>query len=218
MVRGLPEGQNENVLNKINGFIIDGLKLKNVAVIEAERKKSYSRDRPGLIVAKCRSADDKELIMKTKRKLADSRNYKNVSINHDKSRDQRLLESNLKAIVDVVGRDKLALKGSREMTTDRVRNQQSREYVQPDYTRNSYRKHSEERGTRHANATRTQENIPLHMGPGSRSEHSLSGNRFQVLSDTESVGYVDKRDINPADRRSHGSQSGSFANGRSRHY
>ena len=74
VIRNLPEGRDENVINKVNGLIKDGLKLRDITVTEAARKNSGRMGRPGLIVAKCRSAEEKETIMNAKKKLPDSRN------------------------------------------------------------------------------------------------------------------------------------------------
>ena len=113
VVRNLAEGRDENVLNKVNGLIKDGLKLRDVSVDEATRKNPGRGGRAGLIVARCRSAKDKEDIMKAKRKLSDSRNFKDVSINHDKSHEQQIQDFNWNTIVSVVGKDKVTMRGSR---------------------------------------------------------------------------------------------------------
>ena len=44
-------------------------------------------------------------------KLSDSRNFKDFSISHDKTRDQQLQDVNWKTIIIAVGRDKVVMKG-----------------------------------------------------------------------------------------------------------
>ena len=69
---------------------------------------------PGVIVAKCATKEDKE-IMKAKSILNRSSDtaVKKIFIDHDKSRVQRQLESNMRLIVQTVAKDKLELRGSR---------------------------------------------------------------------------------------------------------
>ncbi len=51
--------------------------------------------------------------MKNKAKPKDSANYRNVYIEPDRSREERQNLSNLRTIMNTVGRDKLELSGSR---------------------------------------------------------------------------------------------------------
>lgn len=113
ILRNVPEGKSENIVNKINGILTDGLKLRDVKIEHAARKQSYKRGQPGLVIAKCKNSEDKEKIMSAKRILADSRNYRDISISHDKTRDQRLQEANWRTVISAVGKDKLALRGPR---------------------------------------------------------------------------------------------------------
>ena len=113
IVRNLPESPNENVANKVNALIRDGLKIKDVSVVSAERKTSRKENEHGLIVAKCSSADDKKKIMTNKRHLKSDRKYSKVYINHDMCKNDRVLVSNLKSIAKAVGHDKLVVKGNK---------------------------------------------------------------------------------------------------------
>ena len=51
--------------------------------------------------------------MKNKNKLKDSKCYERVFIENDLPRQQRVLNSNMRAIVNTIGRDKLQVRGSR---------------------------------------------------------------------------------------------------------
>ena len=113
IVRGLPESENENVKNKVMAMIKDGLKLKDTVINKAVRKASFRANTPGIVVVTCENLEDKEVIMKGKVSLRKSRQYKEVFVDHDKSREQRLLESNLRLLVESIGKDKLSVKGSR---------------------------------------------------------------------------------------------------------
>ena len=42
VIRNLPEGVNENIENKVNALLREGLKLRDIAVSEVQRKQSYN--------------------------------------------------------------------------------------------------------------------------------------------------------------------------------
>ena len=115
VIRNFEQNEDENVLEKVNGFFKDKLKLKKVKVNNAVRKKTFRQNMPGVIVAKCATKEDKESIMKAKSILNRSSDtaVKKIFIDHDKSRVQRQLESNMRLIVQTVAKDKLELRGSR---------------------------------------------------------------------------------------------------------
>ena len=97
MIRNLPESQSENVTEKVNSFVRDGLKL-HTSVATTERKKARNPDENGVVVAKCKNSEDKSKIMKEKSSLKDSRRYNNVFIEHDKSNRDRNIIANLNTI------------------------------------------------------------------------------------------------------------------------
>ncbi len=109
----MPVTQAENVISKMNSLIKDSLKLWDVEVERAERKESYLEGRHGHILVKLKSIDNMKSVMKNKAKLKDSANYRNVYIEPDRSREERQNLSNLRTIMNTVGRDKLELSGSR---------------------------------------------------------------------------------------------------------
>ena len=113
VIRNLPQTHGENVLNKVNGLVKDGLKIKDVSVMTAERKANRSDYEHGIVIAKCASANDKRKIMSNKRNLKSDRKYSRVYIDHDMSREDRIMASNLKSIVKAVGNNKLYVRGNR---------------------------------------------------------------------------------------------------------
>ena len=58
------EREGENVRNRVNGLIKDGLYNNDVNIVSAVRKTSRSR-KPGVIVATCRSKQDLGKVLKT---------------------------------------------------------------------------------------------------------------------------------------------------------
>lgn len=119
IIRNLPERENENIVREVNNILREGLKLREIMVEVAERKQSRLDDRkPGIIVAKCGTREDKQTVMKCKRILRDSRRYEKVFIENDLPKHQRVLNSNLRTIVNTIGNDKLKLKGSRVSVTE----------------------------------------------------------------------------------------------------
>ena len=55
-------------MNKVNSLIRDGLKLKDIKVLKAERKGSY-HGKPGVIIASIETAEQKGKLMETKKEL-----------------------------------------------------------------------------------------------------------------------------------------------------
>lgn len=113
VIRNLCERENENVLQRVNNVVLDGLQLKNITIESATRKDNKNNYKPGLIIATCKTVKDKENIMNKKRELKNSRRYENVFIEHDLPSGQRKLNSNLRTIVNTIGQNKLLFKGSR---------------------------------------------------------------------------------------------------------
>ncbi len=91
------------MVDKVNAVIREGIRLPETKVVNAERKKSYKRGQPGLVIAKCASKDAKQLIMESKARLKDSRPHKDIMINNSKLHEQRLQEANMRTIVNALG-------------------------------------------------------------------------------------------------------------------
>ena len=112
MVRQLPEGKSENVMNKVNALLKDGLKMK-ITVKSAERKQSKKDNTPGIVVAKCASVQDRAAIMGKKKSLKDTRQYKDVMIEYYKSQEQLSQEASLRTLVKTVAKDTLTVRNGR---------------------------------------------------------------------------------------------------------
>ena len=112
VIRNLPESENENISRKVAGLIKDRLHLDNIHVTNVERKRSHRPGKHGIVIAKFQSSEDKRKVMRKKRELKDSRNFKDVYIDHSIPQSQRILNSSLKNIVKAIGENKLQIKGS----------------------------------------------------------------------------------------------------------
>ena len=121
IVKQLEEMENENINDRVNSLIYNGLKLDNIKVESATRKPTKSDTKPDIIGAVCKSMKDKESIMQRKRDLKRSRRYENLYIEHHTLPDQRRLNNNLRTIVNTIGSDRLWLKGSRELQAENNR-------------------------------------------------------------------------------------------------
>ncbi len=113
VIKNMTVTQAENVISKVNSTIKDSLKLRDVEIERAERKESYLEGRHGHILVKLKSIDNVKSVMKNKAKLKDRANYRNVYFEPDRSKEERQNLSNLRTIMNTVGRDKLELRGSR---------------------------------------------------------------------------------------------------------
>lgn len=118
IVRNLPESNGENVLNKVNALIKDGLHLKDVKAVSADRKKSYKEGKYGVVIVVFKSLNEKRKVMDKKRNLKDSRNFKDIFIENDLSKSQRILNNNLRNIVNAIGENRLEIKGGRVRTRE----------------------------------------------------------------------------------------------------
>ena len=107
IVRNLPESDGQNTLNKVNALIKDGLHLNDVKALTADRNKSYKEGKQGVIVVTLQSAGDKRKIMDKKR------DFKDVFIENDVSKNQHMLNMNLRNIVNAIGDNKLEIRGGR---------------------------------------------------------------------------------------------------------
>lgn len=76
-------------------------------------KKSNNDSRSGVIIVSFESSDDRRKVVEAKRVLKDSRNYKNVFIDFDIPKVQRVMNANLRNIVRTIGQDKPEIRGSR---------------------------------------------------------------------------------------------------------
>ena len=112
IVRNMNERTGENVKNRVNGLIKDGLRVNDVSVVSTERKDSGNR-KPGVIVATCKSEQDVKKVLGNKKVLKNHKQYEQVFVEPDVPLQQRIQKSNLRNIVSVIGEDKFELRGSR---------------------------------------------------------------------------------------------------------
>ena len=68
---------------------------------------------PGVVVATLNNKEDKDEIMRAKSCLKRFRLYKKVFVDHDKCREQRNMEANLRLLVNIAAKDSLIVHGSR---------------------------------------------------------------------------------------------------------
>ena len=98
-IRDLPESVNENLNNKVNSLLREGLDIRDVSVSSTERKLSRVQSKPGLVIATFKSAEDKRNFLSEESKLKNSRRYERIFIQHDQTREQRLLNGNFRAVI-----------------------------------------------------------------------------------------------------------------------
>ncbi|MES9885013.1 MAG: hypothetical protein ABW185_29575 [Sedimenticola sp.] len=111
IVRNLPEHPIENVKNKINTLIKDGLKLVDTNIISAERKLGHN-GKPGVVIAKCRSREDVITLLSNKKQLKEHSRYSSVFIARDLPYHERVNAQNMRTLINALGRNKLEMKGS----------------------------------------------------------------------------------------------------------
>ncbi|KAH3777498.1 hypothetical protein DPMN_178945 [Dreissena polymorpha] len=87
--------------------------MKDVVCEKAERKKSRSESKPGVIIAKMKSFEDKRKVMFEKKSLKNHSIYSNVFIQHDQAQADRVLANNFRAILGAIKSHGLTVRGSR---------------------------------------------------------------------------------------------------------
>ena len=153
-IRNLPQSRSENIDSKVNGLIRDGLKLGNIKVGSAERKAPHEgSDKPGVVVATLKTTEDKKSVMMAKNKLKNNRQYSTVYINHDQTKNERLLADNFRAILSAVknGDTNLSLRGARVVRNGSSTHRGDRD-IQESSPRSAARD-SERRGGRNSNSS-----------------------------------------------------------------
>ena len=118
VIRGLPVTPNENVSNKVNAMFKDTLKVAGVSCASAERKIVNSGSKPGVVIAKMRSHEDKRKVMLKKANLKSNRQHSSVFISHDQSHADRLMSNNFRTILSAIRNHDLQVKGSRVVKRD----------------------------------------------------------------------------------------------------
>ena len=113
VIKNLPARENEDIVQCVNTLVSEGIKIENVTVVDAKRNPGFRENHPGIVIANCRSKQDKELLMASKSNLRKNAQFKNVHVEHFKSYEQRRLDANLYAIVNAVGHNKLYMRDSR---------------------------------------------------------------------------------------------------------
>jgi hypothetical protein len=111
VIKNLKE-TNESTDVQVNDILKYGLRLK-MKVESLERKQTRRDGEIGVVVAKCKTKEDKNEIMKSKSNLRNTRTYKNVYIEHDRPKSERNTISNLKTIAGVIGNEKVMIRGNR---------------------------------------------------------------------------------------------------------
>lgn len=176
VIRNLPESHSENTKNKVNSLLRDGLRLFDISVEDAERKRSYTDGKPGVIIAKMKNKHEKTRVMKEKSRLKDSRQFTKVFIQHDLHPSQRSVSSNFRRIVHAMksNANNLSMRGSRILYDRDSQTSQSSGESFSDHPRENNSSYDYGRSDRQSDhAGRRDRDRPNGHG----SEHSYGGRR-----------------------------------------
>ena len=155
VVRNLPEAVNENIKQKVDSVIKDGLKIADINVVSAERKESWNDSRPGVVIAKFRNSEEKKRVMTAKTVLRNNRQYSQVYINHDLSKEERNMASNMRTLLNGVRRGhNLQIRGTRVVAAEETTHRDGRWNIphegrtDGDAATEGYRSRNTDRGNR----------------------------------------------------------------------
>lgn len=129
----MEERRDENLNNKVNAMIREGMKLRDITAKSCRRiPVREGGNGPGVIIVECQSLKDKKAIMKAKLSLRKARaQYKDIRISHDYSPQERATRSNLRLIQQSIGDKNIELHSMRfvkvKNTEQEGRRSQSRE-------------------------------------------------------------------------------------------
>ncbi|CAG2254194.1 unnamed protein product [Mytilus edulis] len=108
IIKMLPNDKNETpnnncLKNNVISMIRDGLKLRDVKVEKVERKQSNG-PRPGVVVARLNSKQEKTTVLEKKMELRKTQKYRNVYIESDVAYETRVQNSNMRTILQEIGK------------------------------------------------------------------------------------------------------------------
>lgn len=101
VVFGLPFAEGENVVLRVEA-LIESLECDPVPRIVAAQRLAPRDQKPGLIKVELASTDDKIAVLRRKKALKDIATYSTVYINTAKSHTERLLDLNLKTLLEEI--------------------------------------------------------------------------------------------------------------------
>ncbi|KAK3099216.1 hypothetical protein FSP39_001099 [Pinctada imbricata] len=134
----------------VEAVIRDGLRLHDVKVVEADRKKGDRN--PGVVLATIETKEQKDKILKNKSKLKHSSAYSRVYIEDETPKEVRTQEANLRTILKEIGCDReYSVKNGRIQKKGDIRNRnsntsdQNTENRENNYNRDGWRQVPENR-------------------------------------------------------------------------
>ena len=102
---GIRHNPGENLQEKAEKFVKEGLGLDDVPVVDAMRT-PHRNNRPGIVKIQFESRADKEKALSRRFELKDTQNYKRVYIRSSMSHVERLIHLNTKALLQASGAEK----------------------------------------------------------------------------------------------------------------
>ena len=84
----------------MNSLINDGVKIPDVKVVSACRKDFPYSVKPGVVIANFKNETDKKKVVLAKKNCKSHAQYRKVFIHHDQSREERVMATNLRMLVN----------------------------------------------------------------------------------------------------------------------
>ena len=142
------------ICSKVSALLREDHKLNKVSLTKVERKSSKRDDKSGVVIVTCKSKNDVNSVMSSKRNLKSSRQYSNVYIHRDQTLQQRIEKKNFQTIVGVLKSvdPNIDMKGAEIIAKRYVSYQDISRYQGSTSTRDSgrtYRDQGNNRGYQH---------------------------------------------------------------------
>ena len=101
IISNLPYEPTEDLTNKVDRLVREGLRLHDIEIVRVLRLNSHTQ-RPGLVKAQLPRLQDKIRLLNAKNHLTASEEYRRVFIRSSKPHAERVLEQNMKTILAFV--------------------------------------------------------------------------------------------------------------------
>ena len=111
VIKMLPEKRGEPndadaTKHNVNALIRDGLRLRDIKIVSAKRKQNKNSRNPGVVTVTLETKEQKEKVMKEKRKLKSCDKYRKVYIEEEMSKEQLSADQNMRTILKETGIDR----------------------------------------------------------------------------------------------------------------
>ena len=98
VAKGLSYQDNENIQEKAISLISTGLGLRDIPIVRAKRMRGYD-GRPGVVKIQLESLEDKKRVLRNKKELKNTPNYRRVFLRTSMTHTERIMDMNMRTLL-----------------------------------------------------------------------------------------------------------------------